>query len=510
MIYTFLEDNGYAQSLNMLQKESEFGYLIPKIKSGEWEAVLAGLSRVNLNEQLLYDLYEQIVFELVEEGDSKIGLVLLQQPGVQSLRESHQDDIKKLISLCTQGDIDMQVIYDQEEKGDRQERRERLAAMFREAFTLFDENTDQFGLFKLLSVGQQDDDSDEVPLEILKKKKPQESKEEEKDLTKVEIRKPYLVKSLVQSYSKNVGDDKEIECISLCPTPIKEKEYLAVGFVDGVIEVWNRNTLDVAKGDTFVFQAEGKFMGHNSHILHLEFSENGKVLASGDSEGTIKVWNFEKGKCVKKIEKAHTDHGITCVRFNDKLSIVYSSSFDTVLKSHGLKNTSLLKEYKGHSGQITEFHLMEDQDRMISASGDGTLRIWNLISTSCVKIINPLSLDKNESNLLEVAVINFERYPDLSNKQRKNWGLVCLDNSNMSFLIDIKTSVLVTSFYNDKPNTSYLYSTFDEDGKYVICPCSDGYLYVFDTPTGKMISMMLMLPLQKDKNLLTKLVKLDF
>lgn len=70
------------------------------------------------------------------------------------------------------------------------------------------------------------------------------------------------------------------------------------------------------------------------------------------------------------------------MRFNENLSIVYSSSFDTILKSHGIKNTSLLKEFKGHTGEITEFHLMEDQDRMISASGDGTLRIWNLVSTS--------------------------------------------------------------------------------------------------------------------------------
>lgn len=75
MIYTFLEDNGYGGSLQMLQKESGLDFLLPKIKNGEWETVLANLTRVNLNEQLLYELYEQIVFELVEEGDSKIGKV---------------------------------------------------------------------------------------------------------------------------------------------------------------------------------------------------------------------------------------------------------------------------------------------------------------------------------------------------------------------------------------------------------------------------------------------------
>lgn len=48
-------------------------YLLPKIKSGEWETVLAALSHTHLDTSLLYELYEQIVFELVEEGDGKIG-----------------------------------------------------------------------------------------------------------------------------------------------------------------------------------------------------------------------------------------------------------------------------------------------------------------------------------------------------------------------------------------------------------------------------------------------------
>ena len=73
MILTYLDNNGYAQALHVLEKESEISFLLPKIKAGEWEAVLSSLSSVNISEQLLYELYEQIIFELVEEGDAKIG-----------------------------------------------------------------------------------------------------------------------------------------------------------------------------------------------------------------------------------------------------------------------------------------------------------------------------------------------------------------------------------------------------------------------------------------------------
>jgi WD40 repeat protein len=285
---------------------------------------------------------------------------------------------------------------------------------------------------------------------------------------------------------------------------------LAVGFIDGIIEVWNKDTLKVCTEEGFEFQKDLKFMGHNSHVLSLEFSANGKVLASGDSEGTIKVWNFAKGKCIKKLEKAHTENGITCIRFNESISIIYSSSFDKVIKSHGLKSASLLKEYKGHSGPITDFQLIEDEDRMISASGDGTLRIWNLISTTCVKIINPLTLNKGEEGLMDVSIVSLQMYPNQQDKERRHWCLVCHEGSNIALLINIKTNALVNSFYNDKLKTSFTYAIFDEEGKYVLCPCSDNYMYAFDSKSAKMVSMVELPPSKQGQNLFTRLLRLEY
>ena len=196
MIYTFLEDNGYAVALQTLQKESEHAYIIPKIKSGEWEFVLHILSSIRVSNDLLYEVYEQIVFELVEEDDGKIALILLQQPIAQKLKETHEDGMKKLESLWTSSissnrnnRVDMKIVYDQEEKGDRQDRRERLARMFRESLRLFDEDNEQFGIFKLLAIGNHDEDSEEIGIERVRRgpTKGKAVMEEVEDLTKVKI-----------------------------------------------------------------------------------------------------------------------------------------------------------------------------------------------------------------------------------------------------------------------------------------------------------------------------------
>lgn len=113
----------------------------------------------------------------------------------------------------------MQVIYDQEEKGDRQNRRERLAALFRDAFRLFDEDNEEFGIYKLLSIGQPGDDSDEIPLQTTTKKKvDKEEKKEDVDITKVKIRKPYEVLKVIEEGKQNVDPSRELECVSLCPS----------------------------------------------------------------------------------------------------------------------------------------------------------------------------------------------------------------------------------------------------------------------------------------------------
>jgi WD40 repeat protein len=55
-------------------------------------------------------------------------------------------------------------------------------------------------------------------------------------------------------------------------------------------------------------------MLHRKAVLSLIFSQDNKILASGDSEGVIKVWKFSEGKCLRKIEAAGGEHaGITCL-----------------------------------------------------------------------------------------------------------------------------------------------------------------------------------------------------
>ena len=77
-------------------------------------------------------------------------------------------------------------------------------------------------------------------------------------------------------------------------------EYLALGGTDGLIEIWDFNKM---KLDTVRLPYQGKelYMVHNSPILALDFSQDERLLVSGDKTGTIKVWKVADGKRLRQI-----------------------------------------------------------------------------------------------------------------------------------------------------------------------------------------------------------------
>lgn len=271
IIYSFLEENSYTESLEKLQEESghnynvlkmEEDYLLKDVRTGRWDAVLKKLVNIRLPNELMYDLYEQIIFELIEEKDGKIGLILLQQPPVMKLKQIFPDQVRKLEVLCRQQSIDMTVLYDQEEKGDKQERRERLAMLLKDALIFLDDEKEHYKLIKLLALGL---DAEESGVLVTKQtaKDPKAVKvnmdlEESKTSKSVKIHKPNEILQIVKN-AKNIDANKEIEDLKSTP----KDDYIAVGCIDGIIEVWNKQTLEVETSGSFEFQKDKKFMGHH-------------------------------------------------------------------------------------------------------------------------------------------------------------------------------------------------------------------------------------------------------
>jgi FOG: WD40 repeat len=117
--------------------------------------------------------------------------------------------------------------------------------------------------------------------------------------------------------------------------------------------------------------------GHLKPVSTLRFSPDGKILASGDSGGMVKLWRTEDWSEGPKLEKRHgkavrglafSPDGRLLATAGDDLSIHLSSVDDGALRSW--------RDY-AHLTSIRGLAYSPDGKRIATSGGDGAIKLWS-------------------------------------------------------------------------------------------------------------------------------------
>ena len=183
--------------------------------------------------------------------------------------------------------------------------------------------------------------------------------------------------------------------------PKSTKSYLILGFDihpkinliafagngDDGVWFWNWET-----------QAKAKKVGsHNTSVNTLKFSPNGKYLATGSGDGTIKIWTIDMKKQSIKLDITFQAHKlpIYALAFSSDSRTLISGGEDKLIKVWNLSvkkqqdietvnitNTGILK---GHTADINNLEFIysdkstfnEEHNHLIISTGDDkTIRMW--------------------------------------------------------------------------------------------------------------------------------------
>eukprot|EP00553_Chaetoceros_curvisetus_P005446 CAMPEP_0204624592 /NCGR_PEP_ID=MMETSP0717-20131115/10345_1 /ASSEMBLY_ACC=CAM_ASM_000666 /TAXON_ID=230516 /ORGANISM="Chaetoceros curvisetus" /LENGTH=296 /DNA_ID=CAMNT_0051640033 /DNA_START=20 /DNA_END=907 /DNA_ORIENTATION=+ len=134
-------------------------------------------------------------------------------------------------------------------------------------------------------------------------------------------------------------------------------------------------------------------------------NSDGTMLATGDSKGSIYIWSIANGQCLVDL-KAHVGSAITCLDFSrdgEESSRILSSSQDGTCREFGLRAKRMLKEFRGHTSFVNSCAYVlknksggssSSSDRalellVVTASADGTVRVWCGRSAEIKYILNP-------------------------------------------------------------------------------------------------------------------------
>lgn len=111
------------------------------------------------------------------------------------------------------------------------------------------------------------------------------------------------------------------------------------------------------------------FRGHTNGVMCLQFFDN--ILATGSYDATIKIWDIESGTEVRTL-RGHLE-GVRCLQFDNTKLI--SGSLDKTLKVWNWRTGECLSTYRGHDGGVIGLHY--DGDLLLSGSVDKTIKLWN-------------------------------------------------------------------------------------------------------------------------------------
>ncbi|MCL1475265.1 NB-ARC domain-containing protein [Argonema antarcticum] len=167
--------------------------------------------------------------------------------------------------------------------------------------------------------------------------------------------------------------------MSVAITP--DGKLLATGDVDGEIRLWQ-----VANGQLlFTHHA------HADWVFSVAFSPDGKTLASGSADQTIKLWDISNLDNIQQRltlngEGGHTN-SIRSIAFSPDGQTLASGSVDATVNLWDISTSKCVNTLRGHSKGIWSIAYSPDGKTLVSGSDDTTLKLWDISSGECLNTL---------------------------------------------------------------------------------------------------------------------------
>lgn len=121
------------------------------------------------------------------------------------------------------------------------------------------------------------------------------------------------------------------------------------------------------------------FQGHTETVHCLAFSHDGKLLASGSSDGTIIVWNVETCETVLDPLNGHT-RLVSAIAFSADNRRIVSGSTDCTVRIWDPQTGEQLLEFKEHKHYILSVAFSSDGSKVVSGAEEDEILIRDVDS----------------------------------------------------------------------------------------------------------------------------------
>lgn len=228
---------------------------------------------------------------------------------------------------------------------------------------------------------------------------------------------------------------------------------LATGSMDKTIKLWDVQTGALKQTIT----------GHSNGVHALAFSPDGKTLASGSDDKTIKLWDAQTGALRQTLTE--NSSAVHTIGFSPDGATLASGSSDKTIKLWDAQTGELKQTLTGHDDVVKTVAFSPDGTILGSGSDDQTIKLWDAQTGALRQTLT------GHSNGVHAIAFSSDRKTLASgsiDKTIKLW--------------DVQTGALKQTLTGHNSGIHAL--AFSPDGKMLASGSTDKTVKLWDTQTG--------------------------
>lgn len=130
--------------------------------------------------------------------------------------------------------------------------------------------------------------------------------------------------------------------------------------------------------------------GHTAIVNSVSFHPDGKILASGSEDNTVLLWNIDKGTPISSPLLGHQS-GVTCVVFSPDGKLLASGSYDDTVRLWKLNDSLDITFFNAVDQKglaVTALSFSPNGKMLAVANQDNTIKLWQMEDASLLRTIS--------------------------------------------------------------------------------------------------------------------------